>query len=189
MKTRLTPYMASNLLAGHSWLFITIQAVAAILLGAVFLIAPRVALVTLAILTGIMLGACGIERLVLMALTRKVRWWNGLLGVALIAAGVFMLLDPLLGVLELMWLLGAMFLLHGVELTIAAAQSRFRKSFRLLTAFNALLSLLCGVAIFAFPLAGFAIIDFLFAFYLILYGIVTLILGIRLYDIGKQSKK
>lgn len=180
-------FISSNLLAGHSWIFIVAQAVVAILLGSFFLINEKIAMVVLALALGVMLLGCGIQQFSLVILFWSKRFNIGqfLYGLLLFGAGLFLIIDPLLGVLELMWLLGAWFLLHGIELLIAAVRTQtFSRTFRLMAGINAGLSILCGAIIFLSPLAGFKIINFLFAFYLIFYGIITLIVGVRLRDIS-----
>ena len=56
----------------------------------------------------------------------------------------------------------------------------FANSFRIMTAVNGALSLICGILITMFPLAGSIWVDYVFAFYLIFYGLVTLTVGLRL---------
>ncbi len=180
-------FISSNLLGGQSWLFLILQAVIAILLGAFFLINYKIALIILALALGILLLSCGVQQFMLLFARHRFQFGIAFYGVLLVAAGLFLLLDPLLGVLELMWILGAWMIFHGVELFFASALARgFRTSFRIMAVINGVLSLLCGTVIFLSPLAGFQVINFLFAFYLIFYGIITLILGARLYEITKK---
>lgn len=182
MLKRPRPLVSTNLLGGHSWVFIVIQALCSIVLGGIFLFHPLWAMIALALALGIMLLGCGIQQLVLTFLLRR-RFSIGrlLYGLVLLIAGAFLVLDPLLGVLELLLILGIWFLFHGVELFVAAWTARgFANSFRIMTAVNGALSLICGILITMFPLAGSVWVDYVFAFYLIFYGLVTLTVGLRL---------
>ena len=182
MLKRPRPLVSTNLLGGHSWIFIVIQAVCAIVLGGIFLCHPGWAMIVLALALGIMLLGCGIQQLILTFLLRR-RFSIGrlLYGLVLLIAGAFLVLDPLLGVLELLLILGIWFIFHGVELFSAAWMARsFANSFRIMTAVNGALSLICGILITMFPLAGSVWVDYVFAFYLIFYGLVTLTVGLRL---------
>ena len=149
MLKRPRPLVSTNLLGGHSWVFIVIQALCSIVLGGIFLFHPLWAMIALALALGIMLLGCGIQQLVLTFLLRR-RFSIG-------------------------------FIFHGAELFVAAWTARgFANSFRIMTAVNGALSLICGILITMFPLAGSVWVDYVFAFYLIFYGLVTLTVGLRL---------
>ena len=62
MLKRPRPLVSTNLLGGHSWIFIVIQAVCAIVLGGIFLCHPGWAMIVLALALGIMLLGCGIQK-------------------------------------------------------------------------------------------------------------------------------
>ncbi len=191
MLKRPQPIVSTNLLGGHSWIFIVIQALCAILLGGIFLCHPLWSMIALALALGLMLLGCGIQQLVLTFLLRR-RFNVGRLfyGLFLFGAGAFLVIDPLLGVLELLLILGIWFIFHGVELLVAAWMARnFACTFRIMTAVNGLLSLLCGVLITLFPPAGSAWVDYVFAFYLIFYGLVTLTVGLRLRAITRSEPR
>ena len=62
MLKRPRPLVSTNLLGGHSWVFIVIQALCSIVLGGIFLFHPLWAMIALALALGIMLLGCGIQK-------------------------------------------------------------------------------------------------------------------------------
>ena len=126
MLKRPRPLVSTNLLGGHSWIFIVIQAVCAIVLGGIFLCHPGWAMIVLALALGIMLLGCGIQQLILTFLLRR-RFSIGrlLYGLVLLIAGAFLVLDPLLGVLELLLILvGGVYVMEAVSVILQVASFR-----------------------------------------------------------------
>ncbi len=178
--------ISTNLLGGHSWQFIIVQALISILLGVIFLFHPTWVMIVLALALGIMLLGSGIQQFALMGLTRKFSFPILLYGLVLFLAGLFLVADPFLGSLDLLLILGIWFIFHAVELFVGAVRAKtLAKSVRSMAIVNGVLSLLCGFFITLFPLAGIVWINLVFAFYLILYGAVTLAVGFKLRGISR----
>ena len=113
-------YFSTNLLAGHSWKFMLAQGIISILLGIIFALNFGSALLIFAILLGIMLLGCGVQGFALMALNRKFKIGYALYSLFWFIAGLFLVIDPLMGASFLMIVLGIWFVLHAIELFTAA---------------------------------------------------------------------
>ena len=178
--------ISTNLLGGHSWLFIVVQALITILLGVIFLLHPAWIMIVLALALGIMLLGNGIQQFALMILTKKFSFLILLYGLLLLLAGLFLVANPFLGSLDLLLILGIWFIFHAIELFVGAARAKtVARSIRTMAMVNGILSFLCGFFITLFPLAGIMWINLVFAFYLILYGVMTLAVGFKLRSISR----
>lgn len=176
--------VSTNLLAAGSWKFVTIQAVLAILLGLFFLFNLKAALILLAILLGVLLIGCGFQELTL--LHRSCRWGHWLYGAVLVLAGLCLVAHPLISGLQLLLVLGIWLIFHAFELLIGAwLAGGVPKNVRILAVLNGIFSLLFGILILREPIAGVAVVNFIFTFYLLLYGLVTLVIGLRLRRLGR----
>ena len=146
-----------------------------------FLFHPHWGLWLLALALGLMLFGCGIQCVALMVLIRKAPIGSILYALMLLIAGGFLVIDPFFGIVELLLILGISFVFHAFELFVAAARAqKLPGTFRGLAAANGVLSLLFGLLIAAFPVAGAYWINYVFSFFLIFYGAVTLVVGLRL---------
>ena len=130
-------YFSTNLLAGHSWKFMLAQGIISILLGIIFALNFGSALLIFAILLGIMLLGCGVQGFALMALNRKFKIGYALYSLFWFIAGLFLVIDPLMGASFLMIVLGIWFVLHAIELFTAALADKLHPvGFRWLVALN-----------------------------------------------------
>ena len=176
--------ISTNLLTGSAWNFVTLQAILAILLGLFFLFNVKAALIVLAILLGVLLIGCGFQQLTL--LHRSCRWGHWLYGAVLLIAGIFLVAHPLISGLQLLLVLGIWLIFHAFELLISAwLAGGVPKNVRILAVLNGIFSLLFGILILREPIAGVAVVNFIFTFYLLLYGLVTLVIGLRLRRLGR----
>lgn len=83
--------ISTNLLGGHSWLFIVVQALISILLGVIFLFHPAWIMIVLALALGIMLLGSGIQQFALMILTKKFSFYVRFCQVVFVTSLVFSL--------------------------------------------------------------------------------------------------
>ena len=174
-------YFSTNLLAGHSWKFMLAQGIISILLGIIFALNFGSALLIFAILLGIMLLGCGVQGFALMALNRKFKIGYALYSLFWFIAGLFLVIDPLMGASFLMIVLGIWFVLHAIELFTAVG-------FRWLVALNGLVTLAFGILIATSSIAAIGFFNLLFAFFLIFYGAITIGVAMRFRRIGKAAK-
>lgn len=173
-------YLATNLLAGHSWKFMLVQSIISILLGIFFMVHYGSALIAFALLLGIMLLGCGIQGFVLMALNHRFKAGFALYSLFWFLAGIVLVSWPLASAASLLFMLGIWFVIHAVELFIGAAVDRIHTpGFRMLVVLNGVVTLIFGFLIAATPLAAVGFVNFLFAFFLIFYGLVTLGVALR----------
>ncbi len=183
-------FFSTNLLSGRSWKFMMFQAIAAIGLGLFFLLHYASALVLFAILLGLMLIGCGAQGFLQMALFRKFKFGYAVYSLFLLLAGLFLVIDPLRGSSILIRFLGIWFIIHSIELFAGAALDRmYAPGFRILVVANGLVTLAFGVLIALLPVAVIGIINWLFAFFLIFYGAVTLGVALRLRRICRAASE
>ncbi len=109
--------------------------------------------------------------------TQPHRLWNGFVGLMGVVAGVFLLADPLGGVLSLTLLLAVLFLLTGAARIVGAFSLKGSPLFWLLL-FSGAASLLLGVLILIwFPAAASSLLGLLLGFELIAEGAALVALG------------
>jgi len=182
-------FFSTNLLAGHSWKFMLLQATLSILLGIFFMIHYDSALVAFAIILGLMLMGCGIQGFALMARSRKFKIGYALYSLFWFLVGLVLIAEPLVSATALILVLGFWFIFHSLELFIGAALDRIHTTgFRILVAVNGLVTLIFGILIATMPLAVAGILNWLFAFFLIFYGLVTLGVGLRFRRICREAE-
>jgi len=186
MKPQTRIFFSTNLLAGHSWKFMLLQAVVAILLGIFFMVHYASALFALAILLGVMLVASGVEGFVLMGMSRRFKFGLAIYSLFWIMAGLVLVVNPFFGASVLILALGIWFIFHALELFTGAALDRIHTpGFRILVAVNGLVTLAFGIVIATVPLAVAGVLNWLFAFFLIFYGAVTLGVALRFRKISR----
>lgn len=188
MKPQMRFFFSTNLLAGHSWKFMLLQAVVSILLGIFFLVHYAAALVALSILLGIMLMGGGIEGFARMAMRRRFKFGFALYSLFWFLAGLVLIINPLFSATVLILVLGIWFIFHSAELFAGAVLDRVHTTgFRILVAVNGLVTLVFGILIAAMPLAVAGILNWLFAFFLIFYGAVTFGVALRFRRICRKA--
>ena len=138
---------------------------------------------------GIMLLGCGVQGFALMALNRKFKIGYALYSLFWFIAGLFLVIDPLMGASFLMIVLGIWFVLHAIELFTAALADKLHPvGFRWLVALNGLVTLAFGILIATSSIAAIGFFNLLFAFFLIFYGAITIGVAMRFRRIGKAAK-
>lgn len=107
------------------------------------------------------------------------RLWNGFVGLLGVLAGVFLLADPLSGLVSLTLLLGILFLMTGIARIIGAIALKGSPLFWLLLISGAG-SVLLGILIFVwFPAAASSLLGLLLGFELIAEGAALIALGLK----------
>ncbi|PTE16375.1 HdeD family acid-resistance protein [Pseudogemmobacter blasticus] len=106
------------------------------------------------------------------------RLWNGVVGALGLLAGVFLLANPLQGVLSLTLLLAVLFLLTGAARIIGAFTLRGSQFFWLLLLSGAASALLGALILIWFPEAASSLLGLLLGFELIAEGAALIVLGI-----------
>jgi uncharacterized membrane protein HdeD (DUF308 family) len=107
-------------------------------------------------------------------------------GLIAIAASFFVLAEPGLGVLTLVFLLSlAMITLGVARLARAFSHAMFSKGHRILDAIVGILGIILGLFVLADPLLGASTLVFLLAFVTMIYGIGSIVIGAWVGRLGK----
>lgn len=173
-----------NVLPGVSARFLSVHrgevvavAIVGLVLGIVALIWPQATLVTVAIVFGIYLVVSGIFRLTVAFLAHDtatgMRWFTGILGLLVAAAGVYCLLSPERSLVVLAFVIGFGWIAEGVIDIMAGIQGVV--SPRWLAIVSGVISLIAGIVTFTLP--GLAVSAFLIvgAILLIVVSVSTLL--------------
>jgi uncharacterized membrane protein HdeD (DUF308 family) len=109
------------------------------------------------------------------------RWWMFLLeGLLNIAAGIVALLMPGLATLVLIYILASWAVITGILEIAAAIRLRHEITNEWFLALGGVLSIGLGILLFLQPAAGSLAIVWTIAAYAVLFGILLVILGVRL---------
>ena len=170
----------------RTWSIWVIRGIASIAFGGLTMLSPGTSIAALIILYGAYALADGALLLGFAFRTdgRKAPYvWRGLVSVA---AGVVALAFPGLTAISLYILIGAWALAAGateIAIAIALGKDGFNVG-RLVAA--GVLSLLCGVALIALPIAGVVALVGLIAGYAVVNGIVLITAGARLHHVTQS---
>lgn len=168
-----------------NWKLLLVAGIISAVLGAIAIILPPLASVTITLLVGILLLIAAVA-CVSEALSRGStghRIWSAILAVAYVIAGVWLLINPAEGTITLTWVLAIFFLVIGVFRVIAGIQGRGSVPNAGWTIVSGILSILIAVLVIAnLPSSADWAIG-------LLVGIQLLFDGIALITTGLQGKK
>ena len=134
---------------GKSWKMLLTAGIISTVLGAIAIIVPPLASVTITYLVGILL-LIGAVAFVAEAISRGStghRIWSAVLAVLYVFAGVWLIINPVSGTITLTWILAIFFLLIGVLRLIAGISSRGKVPNAGWTIINGVLSILIAVLV------------------------------------------
>lgn len=134
---------------GKSWKMLLTAGIISVVLGAIAIILPPLASVTITYLVGILL-LIGAVAFVAEAISRGStghRIWSALLAVLYVVAGVWLIINPVSGTITLTWILAIFFLLIGVLRLIAGIASRGKVPNSGWTIVNGVLSIVIAVLV------------------------------------------
>jgi len=170
-------------LFARSWGIWVVRGIASILFGALTVVWPGVSLAAIVIMFGVYALADGA---LLMSFGLRIEQGKApyvVRGLLSIAAGVLTFIYPGLTALSLYILVGAWALTAGAaELAIAFAIRKEATGVGGLVLAGAL-SIACGIALLALPLAGVIALIGLIAAYAIVNGIVLVTAGVRIHNL------
>jgi uncharacterized membrane protein HdeD (DUF308 family) len=162
------PANSSAFLAIHRGEVVAV-AIIGLVLGIIALVWPEATLVTIAIVFGIYLVSSGIFRITVALLshdsTTSLRWLSAVLGILVVAAGVYCLASPERSLAVLAFVIGFGWVAEGVIDIMAGVQGVV--SPRWLALVSGVVSIIAGIVAFLLP--GLAIATFL------LFGAILLI--------------
>jgi uncharacterized membrane protein HdeD (DUF308 family) len=168
-------------LASHWWA-VALRGVVAILFGIAALARPGVTVLALVVLFGIYALIDGVLSIAtaIWAAGRHVRWPFALEGVVGIAAGIMTFAWPTITAVVLVILIGWWALITGIFEIVAAVRLRNVIRGEWLLALSGILSLLVGVLLVIYPVAGAVSVVWVIGAYALVFGVLLVALGIRL---------
>jgi uncharacterized membrane protein HdeD (DUF308 family) len=178
---------------GKSWKLLLTAGIISVVLGAIAIIVPPLASVTITYLVGILL-LIGAVAFVAEAISRGStghRIWSALLAVLYVFAGVWLIINPVSGTITLTWILAIFFLLIGVLRLIAGIASRGKVPNAGWTIVNGVLSIVIAVLVIGdLPSSAAWAIGLLVGIQLLFDGfalIATAMAGKKLAESGSNS--
>jgi uncharacterized membrane protein HdeD (DUF308 family) len=168
------------------WWVLLLRGIAAIVFGVLAFIWPGLTLVTLVLLYGAFALVDGVLSLV-AAFTGSPKpvptWWLVVAGLAGIAAGAVTFLWPSITAIVLVMFIGAWALVHGIFQIIGAIQLRKEIDNEWMLILGGLLSVVFGIIVLIAPGAGALGLVWAIAAYSIVFGILFVLLSLRLADV------
>ena len=167
----------------RNWWLVVLRGVLAILFGLAAFIWPGITLLTLVVIFGVYAivdGAIAVSTG--LSRTRdSSRWWTFLVeGLISIGAGVVALLWPGLATLVLIYIIAFWAIFTGILEIVGAIRLRHEINNEWFLALSGVLSIGLGILLFLSPAAGSLAIVWMIGAYALLFGILLVILGIRL---------
>jgi uncharacterized membrane protein HdeD (DUF308 family) len=174
----------------RGWWLLVLRGVCAVLFGVLTFVWPSITLFTLVLLFGAYALVNGIFTLGVASKAAKGMPGKGtlvLLGLLGVAAGVLTFFYPAITALSLLVLIAWWAIVTGVFEIAAAVRLRKQLSNEWLAIFGGALSVVFGVLLFAMPSAGALSIIWLIGAYAILFGILLLMLAMRIKGLVPQA--
>jgi uncharacterized membrane protein HdeD (DUF308 family) len=166
----------------RNWWAVALRGVFAILFGIIALLLPGATITALVLLFSAYMLVDGIFAIVaaVRAARRHERWgWLVLEGIADLAAGAIAFLWPLITVVAFIYLLAAWAIVSGALMTAAAFRLNVPNG-RGWMLFGGVVSLIWGVLLLIWPLAGAVVLTWWIAAYALVFGVALLVLAFRL---------
>jgi uncharacterized membrane protein HdeD (DUF308 family) len=167
----------------QNWWLVVLRGVLAILFGVSAFIWPGITWLTLIVLFGVYAIVDGLIAIWTgFSRARETpRWWMFLLeGLLNIAAGLVALIWPDLTTLVLIYIIASWAVFTGILEILAAIRLRNEITNEWFLALGGVLSIGLGILLFLQPVAGSLAIIWMIAGYALVFGILLVILGIRL---------
>lgn len=172
---------ASSEVTGNWWA-IGLRAAAAILLGIIAFMMPVVTIAAVVTVFGVYAIVDGLFAIgaAVRGVRKHERWgWMLAEGIIGVVAGAIALFMPAIGALALTWLVAGWALATGVLAIAAAVKLRKIMTGEWLLALTGVLSVLLALLVAAFPGVGILLLVTWVGAYALVYGIITLVLAVR----------
>jgi uncharacterized membrane protein HdeD (DUF308 family) len=180
-----------NDLLGKSWWMLALQGALAIVFGIFALLVPGATLIVLVALFAAwaVIGGAGSVLAAVQHRHSDRSWWLVLLlGIVSIAAGVIAIFNPAITLFVLVLIMGVNALATGVLEIFMAIRLRKTIEREWLLALAGAVSVIFGVLVLAFPVAGVLTMVLLVSFYATMTGVLLLALGLRARKWAPASK-
>lgn len=166
-----------------NWWLLVLRGVLAILFGIIAFVVPGVAWWSLILLFGTYATLDGVFAMMTGLIGSKFspRWWMFLLeGLINLTAGVIALLRPDLASVVLVLVIALWAISTGILEIVAAVRLRREITNEWMLGFGGFVSFALGVLLFFQPAAGSVIITLMIGLYALVFGILLVVLGLRL---------
>jgi uncharacterized membrane protein HdeD (DUF308 family) len=176
-----TPQMQTHF--SRNWWILALRGVIAIVFGLLVLFQPGISLQALLALFSAYLLIDGISNMIhaLRNHDRYTRWWVLLLeGLVSVIAGILTFVYPAMTALVLLYVIASWAIITGILEIAAAIRLRQELQHEWLLALSGVLSLVFGVLLMIAPGTGILTLLWLIGSYAIVFGVVMLILGLRM---------
>ena len=165
----------------QNWWTLALRGLAAVLFGILAYVWPDITFTVLVLFFGAYALWDGVFALVGAFRTSGDRRWMLILGGLVgIAAGIVTFVWPGAATLAILTIIAAWAIVTGIFEIIAAIRLREEIEGEWLMLFSGLLSVLFGIALVIWPVAGLVAVTWMIGAYAILFGIVLIVLGFRL---------
>lgn len=169
----------------RNWWMLLIAGLAALVFGILSFIYPGMTLAILVSFYGAYALVDGIFR-VIASVNQGERGqpWGFLLfsGIISILAGIVTFFYPGITAVALYWIIATWAIVHGILEIAAAIQFRRIVQHDWALGLGGVLSILFGVLLFLYPASGILTLIWLIAIYAVLYGIVEIMLAVRVHN-------
>ena len=165
----------------QNWWTLALRGLAAVLFGILAYVWPDITFTVLVLFFGAYALWDGMFALIGAFRTSGDRRWMLILGGLVgIAAGIVTFVWPGAATLAILTIIAAWAIVTGIFEIIAAIRLREEIEGEWLMLFSGLLSVLFGIALVIWPVAGLVAVTWMIGGYAILFGIVLIVLGFRL---------
>jgi uncharacterized membrane protein HdeD (DUF308 family) len=173
----------------HNWWTFAVRGVVAVIFGVLALIWPGQALQALVLVFGAYAFVDGIFAIFAGIASYRYfdRWWAVLLeGVAGVVIGLLTFFWPNITALVLLYFIAAWALITGIFEIVAAIQLRRVITGEWMLILGGLLSIVFGVLLFVFPVAGAVSVIWVIGIYAVVFGISEIIFAFRLRGLRRE---
>jgi uncharacterized membrane protein HdeD (DUF308 family) len=175
-------------LLGRNWWLLVIRGMIAIAFGILAFVRPQLGIGLLVTLLAAYLVADGISMLAAYVRgdpeARRAGWSVAVMGALGIVAGIAAIVWPNVTALSLLAIVAFWVILMGILQVVAAIRLRREIEGELLLAIGGLVSIALGVYLVVNPSDGLVSLMWLLGFWAILFGVLTVLLGLRLRVLG-----
>ena len=173
----------------QNWWAIALRGLCAILFGFAALAWPGLTLAVLVLMFGAYALVDGVLEVAWSLFGRRpgsFPWGVFLAGLVSIAVGVITFMWPAITAFALLYLIAAWAIVHGIFEIVAAVYLRRELENEWLLVLSGLASIALGVLLILWPGAGVLAVLWWIAFFAIVIGVLTVILGFRLRTVGQR---
>jgi uncharacterized membrane protein HdeD (DUF308 family) len=176
----------------RNWWMFALRGVVAIIFGVVAFAQPEQALQALVLVFGAYAFVDGIFAMFAGIAARGYfeRWWAMLLeGMAGVVIGLLTFFWPSITALVLVYFIAAWALITGIFEIVAAIQLRRVITGEWAMILSGLMSVLFGIVLFVFPVAGAVSVIWMIGIYAITFGILEIVFAYRLHALLRELDK